>query len=124
MDKKSAPSKRLLRKEIMVESDRQDILDTASRLFAAQGIDQTSMSDIADQSGFSVGKIYKFFPSKKSLFLHIVGAFLDRLNICRSKIILTCRKATKAHALHISTRSRIFHSRFNFRLELFFSTVR
>ncbi len=64
---------------MVMESERLDILDTASRLFAAKGIDQTSMSDIADQSGFSVGKIYKFFPSKKSLFLHIVGAFLERL---------------------------------------------
>ncbi len=79
MNEKKGPSKRILRKEMMMESDRQDILDTASRLFAAQGIDQTSMSDIADQSGFSVGKIYKFFPSKKSLFMHIVGAFLERL---------------------------------------------
>ena len=63
-----------------MESDRQDILDMASKLFATKGIDQTSMSDIADQAGFSVGKIYKFFPSKKSLFLHIVGAFLERLH--------------------------------------------
>jgi len=70
---------RELRKEKSKEADRQDILDTASKLFATKGIDQTSMSDIADESGFSVGKIYKFFPSKKSLFLHIVGAFLEHL---------------------------------------------
>jgi len=70
-----------MRKEKALESDRRDILEAASMLFAAKGIDQTSMSDIADQSGFSVGKIYKFFPSKKSLFLHIVEAFLEHLHI-------------------------------------------
>ena len=74
------PSKQAIRKEKALESDRRDILDAASMLFAAKGIDQTSMSDIADQSGFSVGKIYKFFPSKKSLFLHIIEAFLEHLH--------------------------------------------
>ena len=74
------PSRKSLRKTRAMESDRRDILLTASKLFAANGIDQTSMSEIADLSGFSVGKIYKFFPSKKSLFLHIVGNFLEHLH--------------------------------------------
>jgi len=74
------PSKQSKRKEKALKSDRGDILDAASILFAAKGINQTSMSDIADQSGFSVGKIYKFFPSKKRLFLNIVEAFLEHLH--------------------------------------------
>ncbi|RKZ13459.1 hypothetical protein DRQ50_10430 [bacterium] len=80
MDDSQVPSRRVLRRKKSLESDRRDILDTASKLFAANGIEQTSMSEIADESGFSVGKIYKFFPSKKSLFLHIVGTFLERLH--------------------------------------------
>ncbi len=80
MNDQNTPSMRELRKERSMEADRVDILDTASRLFASKGIEQTSMSDIADETGFSVGKIYKFFPSKKSLFLHIVGAFLEHLH--------------------------------------------
>lgn len=80
MDINNTGSMRELRKEKSKEADRQDILDTASKLFATKGVDQTSMSDIANESGFSVGKVYKFFPSKKSLFLHIVGAFLEQLH--------------------------------------------
>ncbi len=80
MEEKKTTSMRALRKEKSIEADRLDILDTASKLFASKGIEQTSMSDIADESGFSVGKIYKFFPSKKNLFLDIVGAFLEHLH--------------------------------------------
>ncbi len=80
MEDKKTISIRALRKEKSKETDQLDILDTASKLFASKGIEQTSMSDIADESGFSVGKIYKFFPSKKSLFLDIVGDFLEHLH--------------------------------------------
>jgi len=79
-DKSPATSKQSQRKAKAMASDRRDILDVASRLFATMGIDQTTMADIADESGFSVGKIYKFFPSKKSLFLEIVGSFLEYLH--------------------------------------------
>ncbi len=80
MDDSNTPSMRSLRKEKAMEADRLDILDAASRLFATQGVEHTSMSDIADETGFSVGKIYKFFPSKKSLFLHIAKDFLDQIH--------------------------------------------
>ncbi|MCK9995727.1 MAG: TetR/AcrR family transcriptional regulator [Candidatus Krumholzibacteria bacterium] len=72
-------SKQSQRKAKARASDRRDILNAASKLFAAKGIEQTTMTEIADESGFSVGKIYKFFPSKKSLFLEIVGSFLEYL---------------------------------------------
>lgn len=80
MDDHNTPSMRELRKEKAMETDRLDILDAASRLFASQGVENTSMSDIADETGFSVGKIYKFFPSKKSLFLHIAENYLEQLH--------------------------------------------
>ena len=79
MDDQNTPSMRTLRKEKALEADRLDILDSASRLFASQGVEQTSMSDIAGETGFSVGKIYKFFPSKKSLFLHIAENHLAQV---------------------------------------------
>ena len=80
MEHNNTPSMRELRKIRSMESDQRDILAIASSLFAAEGIEQTSMSDIADKSGFSVGKIYKFFPSKKDLFLHIIRDFLEHLH--------------------------------------------
>jgi AcrR family transcriptional regulator len=48
--------------------DENEILDAALTLFVAQGFHGTSMLQIAERAAFSVGKIYKFFPSKDELF--------------------------------------------------------
>ena len=46
------------------DTKRQAILDTAYRLFRAQGFDKTSVSEITAQVGGSKATIYSHFPSK------------------------------------------------------------
>ena len=61
------------RKRIFVKVDRrQKIVDVASALFAAQGIDQTTVRQIADKAGILSGSLYHHFNSK----LDIVDAVL------------------------------------------------
>lgn len=45
------------------------ILETAYRLFRAQGFDQTSVSQITAEVGGSKATIYRHFPSKEELFV-------------------------------------------------------
>jgi AcrR family transcriptional regulator len=47
---------------------RQDILDTALKLFTKQGFHNVSMQQIAEASEFAVGTLYNFFESKEALF--------------------------------------------------------
>lgn len=56
------------REERRRREDEHEILDAALTLFVAQGFHGTSMQQIAERASFSVGKIYKFFPSKDDLF--------------------------------------------------------
>lgn len=56
------------REERRKREDENEILDAALDLFVAQGFHGTSMQQIADKAAFSVGKIYKVFPSKDELF--------------------------------------------------------
>ena len=51
------------------DSKRQAILDTAYRLFRAQGFDRTSVSEITAEVGGSKATIYSHFPSKEELFV-------------------------------------------------------
>ena len=44
------------------------ILDVALRLFAEKGYQNTSIQDICNSAGISVGSIYFYFPNKKSIF--------------------------------------------------------
>lgn len=56
------------------DAKRQAILDTAYRLFRAQGFDKTSVSQITAEVGGSKATIYNHFPSKDELFVECMTA--------------------------------------------------
>jgi AcrR family transcriptional regulator len=51
------------------DAKRQAILNTAYKLFRAQGFDNTSISQITTEVGGSKATIYSHFPSKEELFV-------------------------------------------------------
>lgn len=50
------------------EERRQEILDTAIRLFYEKGYEKTSIADIAKEMNVAQGLCYRYFPSKEILF--------------------------------------------------------
>lgn len=52
---------------------RQTLLTAAGDLFAKQGVERTTVEEIADAAGLSVGSIYKHFANKEALAI----AFID-----------------------------------------------
>lgn len=50
------------------EIRKQEILDTAMRLFCEKGYEATSMADIAKELHVVQGLCYRYFPSKQALF--------------------------------------------------------
>jgi len=44
------------------------IADTASRLFAERGFDQTTVAEVAEAAGVSVKTVFNYFPAKEDLF--------------------------------------------------------
>jgi AcrR family transcriptional regulator len=48
---------------------RQHVLDTALSLFRRQGFAHTTMRDIAEAAGLSLGAAYHYFPSKEALVM-------------------------------------------------------
>lgn len=51
---------------------REKILDIAAREFAQNGYEGTNINVIAAKAGVSVGSLYKYFSTKKDLFLLVV----------------------------------------------------
>ncbi len=51
-----------------IEERRQEIIDTAIRLFYERGYEKTSISDIAKEMGVAQGLCYRYFSSKEELF--------------------------------------------------------
>jgi len=56
------------------ERSRQQILDSALKLFSHRGYGATSVRDIAEDAGLSKGNVYHHFPDKETIF----RALLDR----------------------------------------------
>jgi AcrR family transcriptional regulator len=48
---------------------REEILEAATRLFATQGYADTDTQQLADEIGVGKGTLYRYFPSKRELFL-------------------------------------------------------
>jgi len=56
-----------------------DLLDAGAVLFAEQGYDATTMTQIALRAGASIGSLYQFFPSKEALAEALFGRYVERV---------------------------------------------
>ena len=57
----------------------EQVLDAALELFSSHGFGATSMRQIADRSGLSMGNLYHHFPSKESMFEQLLERYFARL---------------------------------------------
>jgi len=62
----------MTRKEREEQERRALILDVAERLLAEKGLGETSMAEIARESEFGVGTLYKYFEDKNTLIRTLV----------------------------------------------------
>jgi TetR/AcrR family transcriptional regulator, transcriptional repressor for nem operon len=59
------------------EQNRRTIVETASRLFRARGIENVSVADVMKESGFTHGGFYNHFASKEELAAEAVACAFD-----------------------------------------------
>ena len=72
--------------ETLRASRTQQILDAAARLFARHGYADADTQLLADELGVGKGTIYRYFPSKKDLFLaaadRVMRQLRDQIDLC------------------------------------------
>lgn len=61
------------------EVRKQEIIDTALKLFGEKGYEKTSITDIAKAVGVAQGLCYRYFPSKEALFDSAIEQYADIL---------------------------------------------
>jgi AcrR family transcriptional regulator len=61
------------------ERTRQQILETAQRLFAEQGYDATSLQMIADEMGLTKAAVYYHFPAKVEILHETMRPGIERI---------------------------------------------
>ncbi|MGE7758630.1 TetR/AcrR family transcriptional regulator [Peribacillus sp. NPDC097895] len=72
----------------MMNNRRQNVIDTAHKLFIDKGYQATSIQDILEGSGISKGTFYNYFPSKGELFIAIFRSFYKRILHEREKLLV------------------------------------
>lgn len=80
------------RLDTVSETKRALILDGALRVFARDGLRETSMRAIAKEAGYTPGAIYSYFPSKEHIYAAALNESLRRL-----------QNATETAASHAAT---------------------
>jgi AcrR family transcriptional regulator len=70
----------------MAAARREQILETALRLFAARGFDATSTRQIAKEVGVAEGLIFHYFPTKASLLAAILEDRLEGRRAFRTRL--------------------------------------
>ncbi len=65
--------------QIKKEYTREQIVETAKKVFLKKGYSKTSMRDIAKGCGIGVSNIYNYFKSKDELFRHIVMPLMTEM---------------------------------------------
>ena len=68
------PSPRIRQKR---RQARQDILDTARRVLAEQGLDAVTLTGVANELGMTKQALYHYFPSKDALLNDLLTALFD-----------------------------------------------
>ncbi len=58
---------------------QEEILDVAARVFAERGFPGTDVQEVADELGVGKGTVYRYFPTKRKLFLAAVDRAMHRL---------------------------------------------
>ena len=75
-------------RQLQAEARREQILETALKLFAAQGFDGTSTRQIAKEAGIAEGLIFHYFPTKGSLLTAILQDRLEGRRAFRTRCAL------------------------------------
>jgi AcrR family transcriptional regulator len=63
-------------RDLVVRARRQQIIEAATRIFAAKGFHRATTREVAQEAGISEGTIYNYFQDKDALLI----AILERLN--------------------------------------------
>lgn len=67
------------RQEAKSEASVAAVLDAALELFSTQGFRATTLRQIAERAGISVGNIYHHFPNKHAIYQRLIDRYWERL---------------------------------------------
>jgi AcrR family transcriptional regulator len=105
---------KLSRKEREKLLHREEILESALRLFSNKGFHNVSMQDIANESEFGVGTLYNFFDSKEQLFIELMKVSIEKIGKLLIPILDSNQQEEKKLSTYIRAHIDIVESNVEF----------
>lgn len=94
------------KKEILIQFNKQNILDTAKQLFIEKGVNRTTMDDIAKTSECSKSTIYVYFKSKDEIYNHII---YEHMLLLKNALIKSVKQSKNFEECFFSICNSIVH---------------
>jgi TetR/AcrR family transcriptional regulator, acrAB operon repressor len=82
-----------------VAKNKLKIERAALKLFTRQGFHGTTVREIAQSAGVSMGKLYLYYPTKEEIFIDLVHHMEQRMEVLRQKELLPLMKSPDPESL-------------------------
>ncbi|TAK75399.1 MAG: TetR/AcrR family transcriptional regulator [Aquabacterium sp.] len=66
-----------MKRDLQSETVREAILEAARTLFLTHGYEDTTVRDICERAGITLGSLYHFFGNKEGVFAHLVHDLME-----------------------------------------------
>jgi AcrR family transcriptional regulator len=93
------PVRSISNRAIQAEQTRQQILETAQRLFAEHGYDATSLQMIADEMGLTKAAVYYYFHAKSDILLAAMLPGIRRIEALPDEVAAVRGRRARAEFL-------------------------
>jgi AcrR family transcriptional regulator len=94
-------------KQLQSEQTRQQIIDTAARLFSRKGFYGTSMAELASATGLTKGAFYHHFDSKDDLFYAVLRSVQEKWENAVAYDVLRARNALDQITIMLEKHARL-----------------
>ena len=100
------------------EETRSNILDASIHLFAVQGFDRTTVSEICSEAGVSKGAFFHHFPTKQDVFMQVLENWLAALDVQLKSMIDTSSTVSDG-LLQMASLTKVIFNQSNGQLGMF-----
>ncbi len=101
---------KLPRREREKLRQRQEVLDVALHLFSEKGYHNVSMHEIAKESEFAIGTLYKFFRNKEDLYKALILQLSDRFHGALTEVIQSDAQEIEKLRAYIRVKGELFRN--------------
>lgn len=71
----------------VISKTKRNLMEVARQLFARKGVEDTTMNEIAESSGYGRRTLYTYFKNKKDIYKAVVGSELEKLHSSLEEVL-------------------------------------